>query len=107
MFLSEPIGTVDTRLERLHAFKQTMAQYSGLLAEQAETPLSDPQQLEQVLSGFSGRHRGLRKAVISANGALTLQVARAGWASSGAAISACWASMSWNGPNWRALASSR
>lgn len=76
-FLSEPIGTVNTRLERLHAFKQTMAQHSGLLAEQAETPLNGPQQLEQVLSGLSGRHRGLRKAVISANGALTLQVARA------------------------------
>ncbi len=77
LFLSEPLGTVNTRLERLHAFRHTMAQHPTLLAEQAETPLNDRQKLEQVLSDFSGRHRGMRKAVISANGALTLQVARA------------------------------
>ncbi|HEO9035391.1 TPA: LacI family DNA-binding transcriptional regulator [Serratia marcescens] len=77
LFLSEPLGTVNTRLERLHAFRHTMAQHPTLLAEQAETPLNDRQKLEQELSDFSGRHRGMRKAVISANGALTLQVARA------------------------------
>lgn len=77
LFLSEPTGTVNIRLERLHAFNQTRAQHSGLLAKQAETPINDPQQLEQVLSGFSCSHRGLRKAIITANGALTLQVARA------------------------------
>jgi LacI family kdg operon repressor len=77
LFLSEPIGTVNTRLERLHAFNQTMAQHAGLLAEQAETPLNDVKQLEGVIRDFNARHRGMRKAVISANGALTLQVARA------------------------------
>jgi LacI family transcriptional regulator, kdg operon repressor len=77
LFLSEPIGTVNTRLERLHAFNQTMAQHAGLLAEQAEVPLNDVKLLEGVLGDFNTRHRGMRKAVISANGALTLQVARA------------------------------
>jgi LacI family kdg operon repressor len=32
--------------------------------------------LDNVLRQFHSRHRGMRKAVISANGALTLQVAR-------------------------------
>lgn len=77
LFLSEPIGTVNTRLERLHAFCQTMANHPTLSAEQAETPLNDGNNLEAVLQQFSTRHRGMRKAVISTNGALTLQVARA------------------------------
>jgi LacI family kdg operon repressor len=33
--------------------------------------------LDTVLRQFHSRHRGMRKALISANGALTLQVARA------------------------------
>lgn len=77
LFLSEPVGTVNTRLERLLAFRQTMAEHPALAAEQAETPLNDGPQLETVLREFNLRHRGMRKAVISANGALTLQVARA------------------------------
>ncbi|WP_199063482.1 LacI family DNA-binding transcriptional regulator [Serratia sp. ASV30] len=77
LFLSEPIGTVNTRLERLHAFRQTMAQHPDLSAEQAETPLNDAEKLATLLQTFNTRHRGMRKAVISANGALTLQVARA------------------------------
>ncbi|MEX3175482.1 substrate-binding domain-containing protein, partial [Serratia quinivorans] len=75
--LSEQIESVKSRLERLHAFNQTMAQHAGLVAEQAETPLNDVKQLEGVIHDFNARHRGMRKAVISANGAPTLQVARA------------------------------
>lgn len=77
LFISEPIGTVNTRLERLNAFLQTMNCCPALMAEQAEVFLNDGQKLENVLQEFITRHRGMRKAVISANGALTLQVARA------------------------------
>ena len=77
IFLSEPIGSVNTRLERLYAFRQVMSAHADLVAEQAETPLNDAQRLEQVLDDFNKRHHGMRKAVLSANGALTLQVARA------------------------------
>ncbi|KAA8997435.1 LacI family DNA-binding transcriptional regulator [Affinibrenneria salicis] len=77
LYLSEPVGAINTRQERLLAFRQTMAQHPHLAAEQAETPLNDGKKLEAVLHEFSARHRGMRKAVISANGALTLQVARA------------------------------
>ncbi|WP_114192861.1 LacI family DNA-binding transcriptional regulator [Edaphovirga cremea] len=77
LFLSEPIGSVNTRLERLHAFQRTMQQHADLLAAHDEVTLNNNQKLEQQLSDFNRRHRGMRKAVLSANGALTLQIARA------------------------------
>ncbi len=45
--------------------------------QNAEVQLNDGAMLDNVLRQFHARHRGMRKAVISANGALTLQVARA------------------------------
>ncbi|AIU71091.1 LacI family transcriptional regulator [Hafnia alvei FB1] len=76
MFLSEPLGLVNTRLERLHAFQNTMAECPELIACHAEVVLNKGELLDQVLSQFCHQHRGMRKAVMSANGALTLQVAR-------------------------------
>ncbi len=103
LFLSEPLGSVNTsrapeRLSR-HA-----ARHHGVVAENAEVQLNDGAMLDNVLRQFHARHRGMRKAVISANGALTLQVARALkrvgliWG----AISACWASTNWSGRSWPA-----
>ncbi|MDU7044850.1 MAG: LacI family DNA-binding transcriptional regulator [Enterobacter roggenkampii] len=76
LFLSEPLGMVNTRRERLSAFRATLERYPGVIAENAETPLHEAGQLDNTLRQFHTRHRGMRKAVISANGALTLQVAR-------------------------------
>ncbi|ANC40063.1 LacI family transcriptional regulator [Hafnia alvei] len=76
MFLSEPLGLVNTRLERLHAFQSTMAECPELIACHAEVVLNKGKLLDQALSQFCHQHRGMRKAVMSANGALTLQVAR-------------------------------
>jgi len=76
LFLSEPIGSVNTRRERLDAFRATLQRYAGVVAENAEVPLNDGAMMDNVLRQFHARHRGMRKAVISANGALTLQVAR-------------------------------
>lgn len=76
MFLSEPLGLVNTRLERLHAFQNTMAECPELIACHAEVVLNKGELLDQALSRFCHQHRGMRKAVMSANGALTLQVAR-------------------------------
>ncbi len=104
LFLSEPLGSVNTRRERLSAFRATLQRYAGIVAENAEVPLNDGAMLDTVLRQFHSRHRGMRKALISANGALTLQVARAlkriDWF--GAATSACSASTSWSGRSWRA-----
>lgn len=76
LFLSEPLGSVNTRRERLSAFRQTLQRHTGIVAENAEVPLNDGAMLDNVLRHFHSHHRGMRKAVISANGALTLQVAR-------------------------------
>ena len=67
---------INTRRERLSAFRATLERYPGVIAENAETPLHEADQLDNTLRQFHTRHRGMRKAVISANGALTLQVAR-------------------------------
>ncbi|WP_140920503.1 LacI family DNA-binding transcriptional regulator [Limnobaculum xujianqingii] len=77
LFVSEPFGLVNTRLERLQGFKQTMEQHQGAVAEHAEVTLEDTCGLETILREFNHKYRGMRKAVISVNGALTLQIARA------------------------------
>ncbi|MBX4308584.1 hypothetical protein K4G96_23550, partial [Mycobacterium tuberculosis] len=61
----------------LSAFRATLARHHGVVAENAEVQLNDGAMLDNVLRQFHARHRGMRTAVISANGALTLQVARA------------------------------
>jgi Transcriptional regulators len=76
LFLSEPLGTVNTRRERLAAFHATLARYPGVVAENTEVVLTENAQLDNTLRQFHTRYRGMRKAIISANGALTLQVAR-------------------------------
>lgn len=76
MFLSEPLGLVNTRLERLHAFQKTMQEHPELTACHAEVVLNKGELLDQTLTQFCHQHRGMRKAIMSANGALTLQVAR-------------------------------
>jgi len=76
LFLSEPLGTVNTRIERLQAFRARMAIHPDLVAEKAESALDDNAALAAILQDFNHRHRGMRKAILSANGALTLQIAR-------------------------------
>ena len=76
LFLSEPLGTVNTRRERLQAFEQPAQRYPGVVAQNAEIPLQETEKLDNTLRQFHQTWRGMRKAVISANGARTLQVAR-------------------------------
>jgi len=76
LFISEPLGSVNTRRERLAAFRATLARYPGIKAENVEVPLNDGALIDNALRQFHAAHRGMRKAVISANGALTLLVAR-------------------------------
>jgi len=77
LFVSEPLGSVNTRRERLRAFYATVQNAPQVVAENAEVALHQPAALEQLLLDFHQRHPGKRAAVIAANGALTLQVARA------------------------------
>lgn len=77
LFISEPLGLVNTRLERANSFRQCMAQQPQRVAELAEIASGDSQRLEQVLREFHQRHHAAPCAVMVVNGALTLQVARA------------------------------
>lgn len=77
LFLSEPLGSVNTRRERLRAFFATAGAAPDAIAENAEAPLHQPEPLDRALLDFYQRHAGRRVAVVAANGALTLQVARA------------------------------
>lgn len=83
LFLSEPLGTVNTRRERLRAFQAFIAAHPELVSASAETPLTDDEYLDHILRQFRHCYPDKRMAVISANGALTLKVVRAlrrlGW----------------------------
>ena len=71
------LGDEKERADTADALKAALARHHGVVAENAEVQLNDGAMLDNVLRQFHARHRGMRKAVISANGALTLQVVRA------------------------------
>lgn len=77
LFISEPIGSVNTRRERLETFRQTVAACPDVEGENAEIALHQAPELSLCLKDFLHRHRHQRCAIISANGPLTLQVVKA------------------------------
>ena len=58
-----------------YAFHDTLASQPGLRGESHEVELPADEELDRLIADFSARHRGMRKAIITANGVLTLQVA--------------------------------
>jgi DNA-binding LacI/PurR family transcriptional regulator len=96
---------VNTRRERLSAFSR----HAGALSRRDRRKCRNAasrRALDNTLRQFHTRHRGCAKAVISANGALTLQVAR-----SLKRIGLHWGSdigllglMNWSGRSWLASA---
>jgi len=76
LFLSEPLGSVNTRRERLQAFRQRLAAWPQVAHENAEVSQHQPAALDALLLDYAQRQRGKRAAVMVANGAMTLQVAR-------------------------------
>lgn len=77
LFLCEPAKGVDTRTERQQTFHQILANHSGICGESHEISLPAGEALDHLLTDFNTRHRGMRKAILTANGVLTLQVALA------------------------------
>lgn len=76
LFLSEPMKGINTRHERLQSFLTVAAQYPEMMAENDEVSPDDNTQLDQRIRQFQQRHQGIKSAIISANGVLTLQIAR-------------------------------
>ncbi|PKH23643.1 LacI family transcriptional regulator [Enterobacterales bacterium CwR94] len=77
LFITEPMGVVNTRVERVNAFHHTASGFPHVHAEHQETTLSQPQHLDALITAFMQQQAGKRCAVMVVNGALTLQVARA------------------------------
>ncbi len=76
LFVSEPLGMVNTRRERWQAFQTAASRQPSVHAEQAEVALSQGEKLDAILRDFYLRHKPQRCALLVANGAMTLQVAR-------------------------------
>ncbi len=76
-FVTEPIKYNSARQERLEAFHQVMDQNPLIKGESYQFSLPDPKGLEDLIADFCVRHRGMRKAIMAANGVLTLQIANA------------------------------
>lgn len=74
LFISEAIGSVNTRRERRDAFCDTVAQVENIRSETAEVALQQPEQIRECILGFLQRHAQQTCAIITANGTLTLQV---------------------------------
>ncbi|KGD79476.1 LacI family transcriptional regulator [Tatumella morbirosei] len=76
LFISEPVGSVNTRRERLKTFCQTVATYPEVQGENTEIALHQEAELNHCLDDFLSRNRHQRCAIITANGSLTLQVVK-------------------------------
>lgn len=74
LFISEIIGSVNTRRERQHAFQETVASTEGVCGESAEISLQQPEKLRHCILDFLQRHGQQSCAIVTANGTLTLQV---------------------------------
>lgn len=77
LFLSEPMGMINTRHERLQSFLAVAAKHPGIIAESDEVSPDNNEQLDLRLKQFYHYHEGIKSAVISANGVLTLHITRA------------------------------
>ena len=76
LFISEPMGVVNTRHERLQSFLSVVTEYSGIVAENDEIIADNSAALDNRIRQFQQQHPNVKTAVISANGVLTLQIAR-------------------------------
>ncbi|MCS3432593.1 LacI family DNA-binding transcriptional regulator [Klebsiella sp. BIGb0407] len=76
LFISEPMGVVNTRHERLQSFLAVVAQSPGVIAENTEISADDSAALDNCIRQFQQQYQSVKTAVISANGVLTLQIAR-------------------------------
>lgn len=74
-FITEPVQFISARQERLDTFHQQLQRYGQMKGESHEVRLPDPQGLRELIADFCARHRGMRKAIMAANGVLTLQIA--------------------------------
>ncbi|HCR4096304.1 TPA: LacI family DNA-binding transcriptional regulator [Providencia rettgeri] len=76
-FVTEPIVYNSARQERLQTFQTLSHDNPQIKSEFHEVTLPNPEKLASIVAEFCISHRGMRKAIVAANGVLTLQLAYA------------------------------
>ncbi|WP_369308836.1 LacI family DNA-binding transcriptional regulator [Providencia rettgeri] len=74
-FVTEPIEYNSARKERLQTFSRLLNKQGQIKGEFHQVTLPDPERLNTIVADFCTSHRGMRKAIVAANGVLTLQLA--------------------------------
>ncbi|MDH3001155.1 LacI family transcriptional regulator [Chelonobacter oris] len=78
LFVTETIDDIQPRQKRTMVFKQMTAEHPHCIGEVIELNSSkNQQQLDSAISKFCSKHRGMRKAIIAVNGAVTLDISLA------------------------------
>ncbi|WP_445395463.1 LacI family DNA-binding transcriptional regulator [Zobellella sp. An-6] len=75
LFLTQSLA-IDTRLERLRALQEYVGEVAGMSCDFFELT-RDEQSLEQAITDFVASHRGLKKAIVTGNGVVTMSTAKA------------------------------
>lgn len=81
LFLTEAVKGISTRIDRINTFKKIMKNSSNMVGEIVEISVNnsstDESELEQQIRQFCQKHRGMRKAIVSINGSITLRISLA------------------------------
>ncbi|WPM84897.1 LacI family DNA-binding transcriptional regulator [Apirhabdus apintestini] len=78
LFLSEPVACVNTRRERQHVFHTLLQKHPDIAAESRQIALTAPSgELDALINTFQHRYKKSPCAIVSANGAIALHIARA------------------------------
>ncbi|MFM2480858.1 LacI family DNA-binding transcriptional regulator [Celerinatantimonas sp. YJH-8] len=76
-FITEPIQYNSARQERLNSFQSELQLSPHIKGEIHEIELPNDSLLISTIATFCSNHRGMRKAIIAANGVLSLKIAYA------------------------------
>ncbi|WP_267963759.1 LacI family DNA-binding transcriptional regulator [Testudinibacter sp. TR-2022] len=75
LFITETVDDIQPRQKRIETFKQIVALNQPCIGEVAELHDSkNAQEVDRIIAEFCARNRGMRKAIISVNGAVTLNI---------------------------------
>ncbi|QIQ20990.1 substrate-binding domain-containing protein [Zophobihabitans entericus] len=79
IFITESLTGVGTRQERVNTFKKIVKQQKGIVGEVVEIEDMNQQTelLDQHIVSFCQKCRGMRKAIVTVNGSVTLHVSLA------------------------------
>jgi len=82
LFITEPINGISTRLDRTNTFKSLIKSHKNMVGQVVEINAQSNSQdyddlLDLHIKAFCKTQRGMRKAIVSINGSVTLQVSLA------------------------------